>query len=247
MVNARLASVGLGLMCKAPRAGVTKTRLAATIGPDAAVALSRAFLSDCASAASRAAGAVALDLLACYRPADAATELERLLGSRWPLVHADRGDLGATMRDVLDRLLARSPGGAIVMGADVPLIDAATIAEAARLLREGAETRVVIGPTFDGGYWLIGVRSAERAASLFTSMTWSTPDVFDETVRRARAAGLDIVLLPLQRDIDEPADLDWLKDELNRSSAECPATRAALASLARRASRLRLLLTLPWD
>ena len=230
-MSAPLARVGLGLMCKAPLAGVTKTRLAAMIGLDAAAAISRAFLSDCAGAASTAAGAIALDLVACYRPADAATELARLLGPRWPLTYADRGDLGATMLDVLDSLLARSPGGGIVMGADVPLIGAATIAEAARLLREGAENRVVIGPTFDGGYWLIGIRSADRASSLFMPMTWSTPDVFAETVRRAQAAGLDLVTLPLQRDIDEPADLEWLKCELAHSSAECPATRAALASL----------------
>ena len=156
-----------------------------------------------------------------------------LLGAGWPLVHADSGDLGATMRDVLAGLLAGSPGGAIIMGADVPLIDAATISNAARLLREGTETRIVIGPTFDGGYWLIGIRSLERAASLFAPMNWSTPEVFAQTARRARASGLDLVTLPMQRDIDEPDDLDWLKDELARSRGNCPATRAALASFSR--------------
>lgn len=232
-MSGRPASVGLGLMCKPPRPGVTKTRLAAQIGAGAAAGLSRAFLSDCANAASAAADDCALDLLACYRPEDAASDLGALLGARWPLVHADSGDLGATMRDVLGGLLARSPGGAVIMGADVPLIDAATISDAARLLREGAESRVVVGPTFDGGYWLIGIRSLERTASLFAPMNWSTPEVFAQTERRAHASGLDLVTLPMQRDIDEPADLDWLKGELARSRGNCPATRAALASLSR--------------
>lgn len=236
-VSGRPASVGLGLMCKPPRPGVTKTRLAAQIGAVAAAALSRAFLSDCANAASAAADDCALDLLACFRPEDAAGELGALLGAGWPLVHADSGDFGATMRDALASLLARSPGGAIIMGADVPLIDAATIADAARLLREGSESRIVIGPTFDGGYWLIGIRSLEHAASLFAPLNWSTSEVFAQTERRARASGLDLVTLPMQRDIDEPDDLDWLRDELARSRGNCPATRAALASFSREDGR----------
>lgn len=230
-MSGRPASVGLGLMCKPPRPGVTKTRLAAQIGAVAAAALSQAFLSDCANAASAAADDCALDLLACFRPEDAASELGALLGAEWPLVHADSGDLGATMRDVLANLLERSPGGAIIMGADVPLIDAATISEAARLLRAGTESRVVIGPTFDGGYWLIGVRSLRRADSLFAPLNWGTPEVFAQTERRARASGLDLVTLPMQRDIDEAGDLHWLRAELARSRGNCPATRAALASL----------------
>ena len=91
--------LGLGLMCKPPRAGATKTRLAATIGANLAARLSRAFLQDCAYAALEAADLCQLKPMAFYRPADGGAELGEVLGPDWPLVHADAGDLGATMLD----------------------------------------------------------------------------------------------------------------------------------------------------
>lgn len=231
-MSAELEPVGLGLMCKPPRPGVTKTRLAATAGAAAAARLSRAFLQDCAAAAAAAAVGARLDLAAFYRPADAEAEIAAVLGPDWPPFFADAGDLGATMLDVLRERLRRCPAGAIVMGADVPLVDAAAVAAAARLLREGDRRRAVIGPTADGGYWLIGVRDADAAEPLFAPMAWSTPDVFAETRRRVEVAGLDLVVLPIQRDIDDAGDLDWLKQRLERAPGGCPATRAALRTLA---------------
>jgi rSAM/selenodomain-associated transferase 1 len=231
-VTATVLPIGLGLMCKPPRPGATKTRLAATIGAAAAARLSRAFLEDCAGAALAAAGSSRLEPVAFYRPADAAAELGAVLGPAWLLQHADAGDLGATMLDALRRLLLRCPGGAMVMGADMPMIAAGAIAAAARILRQGDERSVVIIPSDDGGYCLIGVRSAAAAAPLFAPMVWSTSGVLEETLRRAQHAGLDPHLLPAERDIDEAADLDWLRAELGRVAGLAPATRRALASVA---------------
>ncbi len=75
------APVALGLMCKPPRAGISKTRLAASIGAEAAARLSHAFLQDCARAAVKAAGSAHLDLHAFFRPADGARELTDILGA----------------------------------------------------------------------------------------------------------------------------------------------------------------------
>jgi rSAM/selenodomain-associated transferase 1 len=230
------ATIGLGLMCKPPRPGVSKTRLAAAIGPEAAAALSRAFLEDCARAALDAASETALAPIAFHRPAEAAVELAAILGPRWPLAYADAGDLGATMLDVLRRLLVLSPAGAMIMGADVPLISAAAITSAARALRE-TEGRVVLIPSEDGGYCLLGVRSLEAATILCAPMAWSTPTVLQETLERARAAGLTAHLLPTQRDIDEVADLDWLRAQLEQAADGAPSTRKALTALAEGARR----------
>jgi hypothetical protein len=227
--------IGLGLMCKPPRPGATKTRLAAAIGADAAARLSRAFLQDCAAAARDAARQGALHPIAFHRPVDAADEIAAILGPGWPVVHADAGELGATMLQVLRHLLARCPDGAMVMGADVPLVTAEAIAGAARSLRAGDARSVTIMPSHDGGYCLIGVRCAQAAAPLFAPMeaplSWSTPAVLDETLRRARAHGLSATLLPRQRDIDEAADLDWLGRALATHPHAAPATRDALAAL----------------
>lgn len=223
--------IGFGLMCKPPRPGAAKTRLAAAIGPHKAARLARAFLEDCAAAAVAAARLQRLDLAAFFRPADAASEIGAILGPGWPLEFADAGDLGTTMHDVLARLLQRCPGGAIIMGADVPLITGEVIAASARSLGEDDDRRIVLVPSVDGGYCLIGVRSLEAAAPLFDSMPWSTSDVLRETLIRAEAARLTVHMLPPQRDIDEAVDLDWLLSSLASGSAGAAFTRAALAGM----------------
>lgn len=223
--------IGLGLMCKPPRPGATKTRLAASIGSLAAARLSRAFLQDCAATALAAARACGLDPMALYRPADAGEELAAVLGPNWPVAYADAGELGATMLHVLRLLLARCPAGALLMGADVPLISGQAIAAAALALREGDERSVAIIPSQDGGYCLIGARCPQATAPLFAPMAWSTPGVLEETLRRARDHGLVTTILPPERDIDEAADLDWLRRELAARPQAAPATRSALTGV----------------
>jgi len=229
--------IGLGLMCKPPRPGATKTRLARSIGNDAAARLSCAFLTDCARAAGDAAQCVGLDMVAFYRPADAVEELGAILGPRWELVHADAGDLGATLHEALTVLLARCPDGALLMGADVPLIGSATIAAAARILRDGGTRDVALVPSPDGGYCLIGVRCAQAAAPLFAPMAWGGPQVLAQTLRRAAAHRLKTRLLAPVRDIDDGDDLAWLRAELKTRPDDAPATRAALDELDRVRSR----------
>jgi len=224
------AAVGLGLMCKPPRPGASKTRLAAAIGEQAAARLSAALLQDAAAVCIEAAAQAGLGLLACYRPPGAEDELGAILGPRWPFRLADRDDLGASMLDVLRDLLSRHPAGAMVMGADAPLLGAQTLTATAAHLREGDDSTVVIVPAADGGYCLIGVRSAERAAPLFAPMAWSTSGVLAETLRRADASGLRVRLLPEHRDIDQTADLDWLRGAIADHPGRCPATRSVLAT-----------------
>lgn len=226
-----LSPLGLGLMCKPPRPGETKTRLAASIGADLAARLSRAFLQDCAHAALEAADMCRLKPMAFYRPADGGNELAEVLGQGWPLVHADAGDLGATMLTILRQLQVSCPSGALVMGADLPLLSGADIAEAARCLRQGDTRSVVLIPSVDGGYCLIGVRSVEAAAPLFTPMAWSTSSVLDETLARAAKCGLKPTVLQPQRDIDDINDLHWLREKLQTDSNGAQATRAALAAV----------------
>ncbi len=224
--------IGLGLMCKPPRPGATKTRLARSIGAIAAARLSRALLEDAARAARDAAAKAGVATVAFYRPADAAGELGAILGPDWDLIHADHGDLGATMREALAQILARCPDGALLMGADVPLIDGAAIVAAAGILHHGSARDVAVIPSPDGGYCLIGVRCAAITAPLFAPMAWGGPDVMAQTLRRADAHGLTLRLLPPQRDIDDADDLAWLACELAAKPEAAPATRAALAGLA---------------
>jgi glycosyltransferase A (GT-A) superfamily protein (DUF2064 family) len=225
------APIGFGLMCKPPRPGVAKTRLAAAIGPEAAAVLSRAFLEDSGRAVLDAAIRCRLEFAAFYRPSDAAGEISAILGPRWPLAPADASDLGAAMIDVLRQLLDAYPAGAMIMGADVPLISGEEIAAGARRLREMDERGIVLMPSADGGYCLLGVRTIVAAEILCAPMVWSTPTVLQETLRRAEASGLTAHLLPAQRDIDELADLNWLQAQIKQSAEGALSTRKALADL----------------
>ncbi len=119
----------------------------------------------------------------------------------------------------------------MIMGADVPLMSADVIAEAAACLRSSDPNSVVIIPSADGGYCLLGVRSHAAAAALCAPMEWSTPAVLEETMSRAHAANLRVQLFSAQRDIDERADLDWLREQLDLIAGAAPHTRAALVDL----------------
>lgn len=232
-----LAPIGLGLLCKPPRPGVSKTRLAVGVGAEAAARMSRAFLQDVARAVQDARHRAGLAPQAFFRPADASEEIAAILGPDWPLAFADAGDLGATMIEALGSCLERCPAGAMIIGADAPLMGAEVLVDAAACLRNSDSRSVVIVPSVDGGYCLLGVRSLEAAAALCASMEWSTPKVLDETLRRASAANLSVRLFPAERDIDDCADLDWLREEPRLLAGAAPHTRAALAKLRKNLSR----------
>lgn len=219
--------IGVGLMCKPPRPGTSKTRLAAALGHDAAALLARAFLMDTASMLARACISHDLVRKAYFRPADAAEEIAAIIGSDWPLAYCDAGDLGASMLEALEDLLRLAPAGAMIVGSDMPTLPERLIADAAACLRAGDERTAVIGPSADGGYYLIGIR-ASAAAPLLEPMTWSTPGVLSETRRRADLNGIRLVEIGGWYDIDEAGDLDNLAGD---AAALAPATRAAMAQL----------------
>ena len=101
--------------------------------------------------------------------------------------------------------------------------------QAADLLDE--DNRVVLGPTEDGGYYLIGLR--EPDSRLFERIGWSTASVFEQTLRQAEAAGKSVSRVPAWFDIDEPADLERLRSELEHSDEQShpPHTADFLARL----------------
>jgi glycosyltransferase A (GT-A) superfamily protein (DUF2064 family) len=103
--------------------------------------------------------------------------------------------------------LAAANGPTLVIGTDCPALRPDDLRTAADVLRDG--TDAVVFPAEDGGYVLIGARRAEPA--LFADMTWSTPQVMDETrhrLRRAKLAWQEPVTL---WDVDLPEDLDRLR------------------------------------
>jgi rSAM/selenodomain-associated transferase 1 len=214
--------IGLAVMAKQPLPGRAKTRLCPPLSPDAAADLAECLLRDAVDQIRRIPGA--RPALA-YDPPDAAEYFRELAGEGVLLVPQAGADLGERMEGVLAQLLAEHPAG-LVLGADVPGLPDAFLAEAVAHLGRGAGD-VVLGPSADGGYYAIGLRVP--AHTLFDGIPWSTPAVLVQTVARARRAGLAVRLLPPWRDLDDPADLARLKAQALHGS---PRTAACLRRLA---------------
>lgn len=133
-------------------------------------------------------------------------------------------DLGGRMLRAFEDHAGRP---VVIAGSDCPALCAGDIDEAFRRLNEHD---LVLGPARDGGYYLIGAR--RPYAELFEGMAWGTDSVFDETVKRAREAGLKTALLPPKQDIDDPEDLR----ELSRRLADYPQLSPETVGLIRRAA-----------
>ena len=185
----------LAVFLKAPRLGTVKTRLAAEVGDRHALRLYRVMAAR-ALAAARGAG---LDASVWYAPADAGPEMRHWLGDTWVLRPQASGDLGARLAAALQ---AVDPGrGWLAVGADCPRLDAPLLRQAADAVLEG---HVVLGPTVDGGYYLVGGRAP--LPDLWSDMPWSTDRLLEATRARLAAAAVPWRELPVLRDVYTAAD-----------------------------------------
>jgi len=173
-------------MAKAPLPGAVKTRLCPPLSYEEAAQLYRCFLLDKIEQ---------LNSLKATAPAVAYTP-----------------DLGARLSNTLNQLLESGYRRVMAIDSDTPTLPAAYLEKAVSLLSE-AEIDVVLGPSEDGGYYLIGLRRPQP--ELFEKMQWSTAHVLSETMRRAQAKGLKVVCLPAWYDVDTPEDLKRLREFLH--------------------------------
>jgi rSAM/selenodomain-associated transferase 1 len=199
---------GLAVMAKAPRPGSVKTRLQPPLSPEQAAALNVCFLRDTTD--NLAAIAAAAGLIS-YTPVGEEHLFDGLLPETFALIAQRDGDFGARLLGAAEDILACGFASVCLIDSDSPTVPRAAYHQAvAALAREG--DRIVIGPTQDGGYYLIGLKQAH--AAVFEGIAWSTAAVFEQTLARAHAAGLEIVELPLWYDVDDSATLAILKAEL---------------------------------
>jgi len=205
-------TVAVAIMAKAPWPGTVKTRLCPPLLATEAAALYRCFLLDKIRAVGALTGA---QPVIAYTPDDARTEFD-VFAPSFTLVPQRGPDLGARLHGILTHLLAAGHAGAMAVDSDTPTLPARFLQQAVDcLIRPGPD--VVLGPTEDGGYYLIGVRHPHR--ELFDAMPWSTPEVLEVTLRRAAAAGLRVAYLPSWFDVDTPDDLERLSKSINSKEA----------------------------
>ena len=217
-------SMAIAIFAKYPRPGFAKTRLAASIGPDAAAHLARAMLMETLGKAK----ATGLVPVVFYTPVADETAMAALLPERTRLQPQEDGDLGARMHAAFMRMQALGHSKTLLVGTDCPLMTQTTLNEAAHCLNRPQD--MVLMPTDDGGYGLVGLCHSHEG--LFRDIPWSTADVLRLQQQRARECGYACHLLPQTYDIDEVDDLKRLMTELAADPAlDAPYLRAALAAM----------------
>jgi rSAM/selenodomain-associated transferase 1 len=197
-------------MAKASHPGRTKTRLSPPLTPEEAAELNTAFLRDVADNLALAARKADIACYMAFGPPGSAPFFEQHLPADVGLLEAWLPDFGDCLFHTLESLLAAGYGAACVLNSDSPTLPTEVLVDAARILREPGD-RIILGPSTDGGYYLLGVKRPHRR--LFEDVAWSTDRVLEQTRQRAAELDVDTVLLPTWYDVDDAASLLMLRRE----------------------------------
>ncbi len=221
-------STYLVIFARNPVPGAVKTRLHSRYTPKQAAAIYRAFILDTVNAATQAD--VERRCVACDPPG-AEVELADLAGPDWVLFPQVSADLGQRMYRAACHCFDLGAGRVVILGTDVPSLPPRHIDRAFELL---ARKEIVLGPSVDGGYYLVGLSRPVR--EIFDNISWSTEHVFAQTLERAEAVDLTVGVLPSWYDVDTPEQLDHLIDQTRAHlqaglTDPIPNTRACLSTL----------------
>jgi uncharacterized protein len=242
----------LGVMTKAPEAGRVKTRLVPPLTAEEAAELNKCFLRDTAATislcctgsrrpntgtASPAAGVHSptrrCRAVAVYTPVGCESAYIDILPAGFSLL-PQRGDkFGERLYLAVEDLFKCGFDSVCLIDSDSPTVSPKNFADAVELLST-SEDRVVLGPSDDGGYYLIGLKKPHR--ELFEQIDWSTELVLTQTMQRATKNGLEIKLLPTEYDVDDVGSLRRLCNDLLRGHGDdtvAPNTRKFLADMAK--------------
>ena len=215
-------------MTKAPRAGTVKTRLQPPLSAEEAAELNICFLRDIAAAIVSSGGES--KGIGVFTPLGSDGEYANVLPSDFILI-PQRGDsFGERLTNAATDLLRVGFESCCLINSDSPTVTADAFRQAVAKLQR-ADNHIVLGPSDDGGYYLIGMRKVYRR--LFEDIDWSTERVFAQTLDRARELTLSVHVLPKFYDIDDATALRRLCGELLDEKAHdvAPVTREFLAKL----------------
>jgi rSAM/selenodomain-associated transferase 1 len=194
------ATAAFIIFAKAPIPGTVKTRLCPPLTADEAASLHGSLVLD---AIERAKGLPDVTLYVACAP-DFGHPFFKVLEGRYQvrLLEQRGADLGSRMHEAMHEAFVSGHAKALLTGTDLPNLPRPYLTRAIDLLKTHD---LALGPTFDGGYYLIGLR--RPMPELFEGIAWSTPAVLRETKKRAEEAGLSVGVLPECRDLDDLEDL----------------------------------------
>lgn len=196
------------VMAKQPQPGRTKTRLCPPLSPLQAAALYEALMLDTFLLAS---GLPGVDLAVAITPPGSRPYFTAAAPANALLLPVEGVDIGECLDQALGQLLGMGYRSALALNSDGPTLPPAVLLQAIRCLDE---QDLVLGPSHDGGYYLIGLKAP--APALFRDIAWSTQGVLSQTLERAAGLGLSVAQTLSWYDVDTPADLVHLQAELER-------------------------------
>ena len=230
-------------MTKAPQAGKVKTRLTPPLSSEEAAALNTCFLRDTAAAIGKVAEQGNSRGIAVYTPVGAEAAYTGILPEDFELV-LQRGDgFGERLIFATEDVLRLGFDSLCLIDSDSPTVPQHAFSQAVEILAQPGDA-IVLGPSDDGGYYLIGLKKFHR--QLFENIAWSTERVLEQTIQRAGEISLPVHLLPTWYDVDDHATLRRLCQEFfgangsTRAGYPAPATRRFLDDLLQREGRQRI-------
>jgi uncharacterized protein len=212
----------IAVVTKTPRRGFSKTRLSPPLQSEEATEISRCFLRDTSAAIEAlmcedqfVAG------VAAYTPVGSEPELEELVPASFKMLAQRHGDLGSRLSGVTEDLFSLGFSAVCLIGSDSPTLPLENLRVMAATLKLG-ENQMVIGPSIDGGYYLLAVNRPHP--KLFEEIDWSTRNVYQQTICRSKEINVPTVEVPVWYDVDDKDSLNRLLSELfpERSAEKVP-------------------------
>jgi len=198
-------------MAKASIPGQVKTRLSPPLSHVEAAALNTAFLRDAAANLLAASRLATIKGCMAYAPKGSEQFFRSTMPDGIDLIETAAPDLGACLLQTAQTLLGAGYGSVCLLNSDSPTLPVGYLVTAATILAEDGE-RAVLGPSTDGGYYLLGIKRPHER--LFHDVEWSSERVLQQTLERAEALGLPVVTLPNWYDVDDVHGLHILAGEL---------------------------------
>ncbi len=200
-----LESVSLVIFVRFPHLGEVKSRLAVALGEEKAANFYRLCAEHVFKESDRVLDRVQRYIF--YSDRSDESETRQWVGPQFNILSQIEGDLGRRLEHAFRYLFSRGTHKAIILASDVPDISVEIINDAISALDHD---NIVIGPSVDGGYYLLGMKKLHK--ELFKGISWSTEKVLKQTLSVAEKLRLTVCSLPELRDIDTEEDLrEWMK------------------------------------
>jgi rSAM/selenodomain-associated transferase 1 len=194
------------LFVKYPEKGMVKTRLSAGLGDETTQNLYKCFVSDSIGTLEKKRYIFKI----AFYPPGSDEKIISWLGTEHSYITQLGRDIGERMENAFKETFLEGFKEVLVIGTDIPALTPSLIDKALKALKN---SDAVIGPCYDGGYYLIGFRKEMFLSDIFKGIQWSTEGVFKDTMGVFKKKGYKVYVLPKLRDIDRIEDLrDFYKE-----------------------------------